>query len=164
MVIDADAIRSVGVIKEKIKNKKMLLTPHANEFLELTGKQVSENIKDRINTVRKEAYELNCGKNGTCPLYPPITVVLKGNVDVVSNGKDIILNDTGSPVMTKGGCGDTLTGIAGAMLARGVDTFTAGCVSAYINGKAGEMAVNEYGEGFLPTDLIDMISSLTKFQ
>src|SRR3989344_9356907 len=118
MVIDADAVRAVSVIKDKLKNKKLVLTPHANEFLELTGVKVSENLKNRIHTVRKEAYNLNCGKDGTCPLYPPITVVLKGNVDVISNGKDIMLNDTGTPEMTKGGCGDTLTGIVGALLAR----------------------------------------------
>lgn len=162
MVIDGDAIRAVSAIKEKLKNKKLLLTPHANEFLELTGTKVSENIKERINTVRKEAYNLNCGKNGACPLYPPITVVLKGNVDIISNGKEIMLNGTGTPEMTKGGCGDTLTGIAGALLARKIDTFTTACATAYINGRAGELATADYGEGLLPTDLIEKIPAVIK--
>ncbi|MBI2542928.1 MAG: NAD(P)H-hydrate dehydratase [Candidatus Aenigmarchaeota archaeon] len=162
MVIDADAIRSVTAIKDKLKNKKLLIIPHANEFLELTGKQVSENIKDRINTARKEAYDLNCGKDNTCPLYPSITIALKGNVDVISNGKEIVLNDTGVPTLTKGGCGDTLTGIAGALLARKIGTFTAGCVATYINGKAGELASKKYGEGVLPTDLIEEIPNVIK--
>lgn len=162
MVIDADAIRAVSAIKDKLKNKKLVFTPHANEFLELTGASISENIKDRIDVTRKEAYNLNCGKDGTCPLYPPITVVLKGNVDVISNGKDIMLNDTGTPFMTKGGCGDTLTGIAGAILARRIDTFNTGCVATYINGKAGELASKKYGEGLLPTDLIDEVPNVIK--
>ncbi|MBI1978573.1 MAG: NAD(P)H-hydrate dehydratase [Candidatus Aenigmarchaeota archaeon] len=162
MVIDADAIRAVGTIKEKLKNRKVLITPHANELLELTGVQVTENIKDRINKVREEAYKINCGKDNTCPLYPPITIALKGNIDVVSNGKEIMLNDTGDPTMTKGGCGDTLTGIAGALLARKVDAFTSGCVATYINGKAGELAAKKYGEGLLPTDLIQEIPNVIK--
>ncbi|MBI2547484.1 MAG: NAD(P)H-hydrate dehydratase [Candidatus Aenigmarchaeota archaeon] len=162
MVIDADAIRAVSTIKEKLKNKKILLTPHANEFFELSGNKVSENIKERITMTRKEAYNLNCGGNGTCPLYPPITIVLKGNVDVISDGKEIMLNDTGTPFMTKGGCGDTLTGIAGALIARKLDTFAAGCAASYINGKAGELAAKNYGEGMLATDLIEEIPNAIK--
>ncbi len=160
MVIDADAIRAVSAIKDKLKNKRLVITPHSSELLELTGVQVSENIKDRINTVRKEAYKLNCGKDNTCPLYPPITIVLKGNVDVISNGKEVMLNDTGSPKQTVGGMGDTLTGIAGALLARKTDTFVAGCASAFINGKAGEYAIKKYGESTITTDLIEEIHTV----
>lgn len=162
MVIDADAIRSVSAIKERLKNKKLVITPHADEFLELTGVKVSENVKDRINAVRKEASNLNCGEDGTCPLYPPMTLVLKGSVDVISNGKEVVLNDTGDARMTKGGCGDSLTGIAGAMLARGTDTFIAGCAATYINGKAGELAAKYYGEGLLTTDLVERIPFVIK--
>lgn len=162
MVIDADAIRAVSTIKDKLKGKTIVLTPHVEELMELTGVKVTENIKDRIDTVRKEAYKINCGKDNTCPLYPPITIVLKGNVDVISNGKEVMLNDTGVPILTKGGLGDCLTGIAGALLARKVDTFTAGAAAAYINGKAGEFAAKKYGEGLLPTDLIEQIPNVIK--
>ncbi len=162
MVIDADAIRAASVIKDGLKGKTILLTPHGDEFRELTGVKVTETIKDRINAVRKEAYKLNCGKDNTCPLYPPITIVLKGNVDIISNGKEVVLNDTHDNRLTKGGCGDTLTGIAGALLARKVDTFTAGCAAAYINGKAGELAAKKYGEGLLPTDLIQEMPNVIK--
>ena len=162
MVIDADAIRAVSAIKDKLKGRNILLTPHGDEFRELTGVKVTENIRDRINTVRKEAYKLNCGRDNTCPLYPPITIVLKGNVDIISNGKEVILNDTHDNRQTKGGCGDTLTGIAGALLARKIDTFTAGCAATYINGKAGMLSAKKFGEGLLPTDLIDEIPNVIK--
>jgi len=157
MVIDADAIRAVSAIKGELKDKKILLTPHRNELFELTGVDVTENIKNRINILRNEAYKLNCGKDNRCPLYPPITLVLKGNVDVISNGKEVVLNDTGMPKMTVGGMGDCLTGIAGALLARGINTFTAGCAATYVNGKAGEYAIKQYGESTITTDLIDTI-------
>lgn len=162
MVIDADAIRSASSIKGVLKNRKVLLTPHSDEFFELTGVKLGENIKERINSVRKEAFKINCGKDNTCPLYPPVTILLKGNVDVISNGKEIILNDTGTPFMTKGGCGDTLTGISGALFARNIDSFTAACAGAYINGAAGEIASKLKGEGLLPTDLIEEIPNVIK--
>ncbi|MBI2084181.1 MAG: NAD(P)H-hydrate dehydratase [Candidatus Aenigmarchaeota archaeon] len=162
MVLDADAIRAVSSIKDGLRGKKIVLTPHANEFLELAGINVSGNINERVDAVRKVAYGINCGKSNACPLNPPITILLKGHVDVISNGKDILLNKTGNVLMTKGGCGDTLTGICAAMLARSVDTFRAAAASAYINGKAGEWAAKKFGESLLPTDLIEEIPNVIK--
>lgn len=145
MVVDADAIRAVGKMKEPPRHENVVFTPHANEFKELTGKTVTVDIDERTETVREEA-----GKLGA-------VILLKGRVDVISDGTSTALNRTGTPFMTKGGLGDTLTGICGAYLARGVDGFTAACASAYVNGKAGEIASKKYGESLLPTDLIDHI-------
>jgi len=143
MVIDADAIRAVAKKKEVIK-RNCVLTPHADEFRELTGIKV-KNLEERKKFVKEFAKKLNC------------VILLKGHVDVVSDGNKIFLNKTGSPYMTKGGCGDTLTGICGALLARGIDTFNSACAAAYINGKAGELASKKYKEGLLATDLINKI-------
>lgn len=145
MVIDADAIRAISVAKEKLRNKKSVLTPHASEFYELSGRKISTNLRERIKTVMEEAKKINS------------TIVLKGHIDIISDGKRISLNKTGSPYLTKGGCGDTLTGICGAFLSRRVDSFTAACAATFVNGKAGEIAAKKYGEGLLPTDLIESI-------
>ncbi len=59
--------------------------------------------------------------------------------------------------MTVGGCGDTLAGICGALLSRGVNIFEAAQAGAYINGKAGEIAAKKLGEGMTATDLIEAI-------
>jgi hydroxyethylthiazole kinase-like uncharacterized protein yjeF len=144
MIIDADAIRAISRKKNILKGKNCVLTPHADEFRELTGIKLG-NIDQRIKTVKSEAKKINN------------VILLKGNVDVISDGKKLILNKTGSPFMTKGGCGDTLTGICGAFLARGIDIFTAACAAAYINGRAGELAAKKYGESLLPLDLIENI-------
>jgi len=50
MVIDADAIRAVSAIKGELKDKKILLTPHRNELFELTGVDVTENIKNNTSS------------------------------------------------------------------------------------------------------------------
>ncbi len=144
IVIDADAIRAVAKKKEVIK-RNCVITPHADEFMELTGIRV-KNLKERKRFVKQEAKKLNC------------VILLKGHIDVVSNGNKVLLNKTGTPYMTKGGCGDTLTGICGALLARGIDTFNSACAAAYVNGKAGELASKKYKEGLLATDLIENIS------
>ncbi|MFQ6020982.1 MAG: NAD(P)H-hydrate dehydratase [Candidatus Aenigmatarchaeota archaeon] len=144
MVIDADAIRAISKKKYILKRKKCVLTPHADEFRELTGIKLSTNLNDRIKKVKKQA-KINS------------VIILKGHIDIISDGLRINLNKTGSTLMTKGGCGDTLSGICGAYLARGVDLFTSACAASYVNGKAGELAAKQLGESFLPTDLIDNI-------
>jgi hydroxyethylthiazole kinase-like uncharacterized protein yjeF len=149
-VIDADAIRAISSDKELLKNRTAVLTPHSNEFKELTGIEVSNVIDERVETVKTEAKKWRT------------VILLKGNVDVISDGKRVAINKTGNPYMSKGGCGDTLTGICAAFLARNVDkidTFTAACAAAYINGRAGDIAARKLKSGILPTDLIDAIPS-----
>ena len=145
MVVDADAIRAIGRLREPIRLKNAVFTPHANEFKELTGKTVTDRLDERTRTVEEAARRLGS------------VILLKGHIDIISDGTRTALNRTGTPFMTKGGLGDTLTGICGAYLARGVDGFTAACAAAYVNGKAGEIASRKYRESLLPTDLIDHI-------
>ena len=144
-VIDADAIHAIALNKKVVKGKNWIITPHIYEFYVLSGRKVGTNLKERIKAVKEVASELKT------------TILLKGHIDVISDGKKVALNRTGSPYMTKGGCGDTLTGICGALLARGVSRFDSACAAAYVNGKAGELATKRYKEGLLATDLIENI-------
>ena len=155
MVIDADAIRSMSAAPRILKNKVAVLLPHTDEFRELTGVKIVNDIDvgKRSELVRKQSERL-----GT-------VIVLKGNVDIISDGKRTLLNKTGSYFMTKGGFGDTMAGICGALLSRRinkVDAFSAGVATAYINGRAGELAARKYGLGMLPTDLINEIPNVIK--
>jgi NAD(P)H-hydrate epimerase len=150
-VIDADAIHAVALDKKIVKNRKFIITPHSKEFEVLSGAKLTINLKERIKIVKHVSSKLET------------TILLKGHVDVISDGKKIALNKSGSPYMTKGGMGDTLAGICGALLARDIDTFTAACASAYINGKSGEIASKKLGEGTTATDLINSITEVIKY-
>jgi NAD(P)H-hydrate epimerase len=143
-VIDADAIYAVAEKKNCLKNN-FILTPHAYEFYILSGEKVEKDIEKRKKQVKRIARELGS------------IILLKGYVDVISDGKKIYLNKTGSPYMTKGGTGDTLAGICGALLARNMKPVDAARLSAYINGKAGELASKKYKESLLASDLIEEI-------
>ena len=128
-VIDADAIHAVSKKPEVVSGKPFLITPHTYEFYILTGREVYKlSDEEKIKVVQEEAARLQT------------TILLKGAVDIISDGKEVALNRTGSPYMAKGGTGDTLAGIAGALMARGISPFEAGQAAAYINGKAGEIA------------------------
>ena len=153
VVIDADAIHAISKKPGIISGKPFLVTPHTYEFFILTGKEVYKLPKEeKIKAVYQEAKKLKT------------TILLKGATDIISDGKEVALNYTGSGLMTVGGMGDTLAGIAGALLARGIDPFLAGQAAAYINGLAGELAAKKLGESLTATDLIDEIPNvLPKF-
>ena len=144
-VIDADAIYAISEKIEIIKGKKFILTPHAFELFILTGEKVSQSLKEREKQVKTFARKLKT------------TILLKGNIDIISDGEQTYLNKTGTPYMTKGGTGDILAGVCGALLARKVKPFEAACCAAYLNGKAGEIAGRKFGEGLLASDLLDEI-------
>lgn len=148
-VIDADAIHAVKKNKKAIR-KNFIITPHMQEFFALTGMKVANDTNDRIKKVRESASNLGC------------TILLKGHVDVISDGKKTAINRSGSPFMTKGGTGDTLAGVCGAFLARCINCFDAACAAAYVNGLAGNLAAKERGEGVLASDLIESIPKAIK--
>jgi ADP-dependent NAD(P)H-hydrate dehydratase / NAD(P)H-hydrate epimerase len=154
VVIDADAIHALADLPQEkwshIGRTRFLFTPHSYEFFILTGKKVEGlSLGEKMEIVRKEAE-----KRGT--------ILLKGNEDIISDGREVVLNKTGSVYLTVGGTGDSLAGIAAGFLAQGIDPFLAAQGAAFINGSAGEVAGREKGPGVLASDLIEAIPKVIK--
>lgn len=150
-VFDADAIHAIRA--KKIKPRKQdVVTPHAREFKVLSGREVPEDGEKRKKTVKDIAFFLGC------------TVLLKGHVDIISDGKNVKTFKKGKDAvyLTKGGTGDTLAGICGALLAQDVSSFDSSYYSAVINGVAGELAARENLCGLLATDLVNNIPEALK--
>jgi len=149
-VIDADAIHAVAADKKVLNGGKFVLTPNEREFAVLAGKKPAKSVDERIKIVKEAAAELKA------------VVMLKGRIDVISDGERVALNKTGNPFMTVGGMGDTLAGVCGSLLAQGHELFTAACAAAYINGRAGDIAARRLGAGIVATDLIDALPKAIK--
>jgi hydroxyethylthiazole kinase-like uncharacterized protein yjeF len=137
-VIDADALR----LPLPVAKNETLYTPHAGEFTRITGIKLSDDTKERALAAK------GSGIKGT--------VLLKGCIDIITDGKRVRFNRTGDPAMTVGGTGDVLAGVAGALLCH-LPAFDAGCIAAYVTGRAGEIVAAERGEGMLASDLVDRI-------
>jgi len=148
-VIDADGLYAISQLNIKPK-PSTLLTPHAREFEILSGTPPDQKMSRRAEQVKELAAKLGC------------VILLKGHIDIISDGTSIATNQTGTPYMTKGGTGDTLAGIAGAFLARGRSPLMSGCAAAYINGLAGSLAAKKFGEGLMAMDLINTIPEILK--
>ena len=151
VVIDADAIHALSKKPEIISGKIYLITPHAQEFFILTGREVANlSNEEKTKIVQEEAARLKT------------TILLKGKIDIISDGQEVALSSFGSSTMTVGGTGDVLAGIAGALMARGINPFEAGQAAALINGLAGEKAAKILGESAIATDLIKIIPQVIK--
>jgi NAD(P)H-hydrate epimerase len=82
---------------------------------------------------------------------PGITL-LKGGIDIISDGVRVRFNRTGTPLMTVGGTGDVLAGVAAALFCQ-LPAFEAACIAAYVNGRAGMAIEQECAGGMLASDL-----------
>lgn len=151
VVIDADAIHAIGKNRDLPKGKNFVFTPHAFEFFVLTGRDIRKaTFEQKMAALKEESQKLGS------------TILLKGKQDIISNATEVLVNETGSPFLTKGGTGDTLAGICGALLAQGIEPFLAGAAAAFINGRAGEIAAKNLKQSLLATDLIRAIPTVLR--
>ena len=145
-VIDADGLAAISTGEIAFNDRPAVLTPHLGELAKLLNRSsINDNMEARLAGAKEAAYKYKA------------VVLLKGPVDVITNGISTITNNTGTSFMTKGGTGDILAGILGAILARGVDYMQAAQAAAYINGKAGELASAKMGESLAASDLFNFI-------
>jgi hydroxyethylthiazole kinase-like uncharacterized protein yjeF len=126
VLVDADALTLCAQHPQWLKGRTAptLLTPHDREF-ERFGTALGT---DRVGAVRRLAADLG------------VTVLLKGDATVVSDGMRVLVNETGSAVLASAGTGDVLSGACGALLAQGLDPLHAGAVGAFLHGIAGALS------------------------
>jgi NAD(P)H-hydrate epimerase len=144
LLLDADGLKAFAEFKREL-DVPLVLTPHAREYEILTGKKLPKDPEERAEEVQKAARKLGA------------TILLKGPIDVISNGVEIKFNFTGNPGMTVGGTGDVLSGVVGGLLAMGADSFRAAVAGAFINGAAGDFVKAEKGYHMIPTDVLEWI-------
>lgn len=144
LLLDADALKAFARTRHKLK-VPAVLTPHAGEYAILEGKELPESLDGKIKMVKDTAKALDA------------VLLLKGNVDIVTNGVQVKLNFTGNPGMTVGGTGDVLSGIIGGLMAQKVDAFEAAIAGAFVNGAAGDFVFAEKGFHMVASDLVEWI-------
>jgi NAD(P)H-hydrate epimerase len=145
LLLDADGLKAFSEFKRPL-SCPLVLTPHAGEYETLTKERVPKTHDDRVRHVSGTAMALHA------------VVLLKGPVDIVSDGRRVKVNRfVHNPGMTVGGTGDVLSGIVGALLSQGLEPFRAAAAGIFINGAAGDFAFRDKGYHILPTDLLEWI-------
>jgi NAD(P)H-hydrate epimerase len=119
VLLDAGGLDSTMVDAATDGGADVVVTPHAAEFQRVTG------VGGGAFSVRAYA-----GKKG-------VIVLLKGNPTLISDGSEPVLVRTGGPELASIGTGDVLSGMVGALWARGLEPRTAAISGAYWHGVAG---------------------------
>jgi len=148
--LSLDASALIPEVVPHLANKNVVVTPHAGEFKRLFGDIPSNSKNERIKLVEK-----NAKKHG-------ITVLLKGAVDVVSNGTTTYLYEKKIPAMTVGGTGDVLSGLVAGMLSKNRNALESAAAATFINGLAGKAVQKKLGLHMTSMDLLDEIPSVMK--
>jgi ADP-dependent NAD(P)H-hydrate dehydratase / NAD(P)H-hydrate epimerase len=154
VVVDADALNAFGASESAPpalellrRSRSTVLTPHPGEMARLLGGSARHIQERRLAAAQELAAATNA------------VVVLKGRRTIVADGEKAAVNPTGNPGMATGGTGDVLSGIVGALLARGGDAWTAATAAVYAHGLAGDLAAERLGqESMLAGDLADALS------
>ena len=151
VVLDADALWALSQLEPDFLSrlgKPAVLTPHEGEFVRHLGGELAPS--------REAAAERYARDHGCI-------MVLKGANTVVAfpDGKTYV-NRSGNPGLARGGSGDALTGIMGALLCQ-FPADKAVPLAVYLHGLAGDIAAGEKGEyGMTITDVIDALPQAMK--
>jgi len=146
-VVDADGLNALARTEDwpKLLPQRCVLTPHDGEAARLAGGVVPAG-SGRIAFAERHAREWQA------------TVVLKGPVTVVTDGKKTFVHDLPNPTLGVGGSGDVLGGAVAAFLARGLAPLAAACAAVWVHGRAGALLASEIGEsGALASDIVDAL-------
>ncbi len=143
-VLDADALNVAATgrldLAKVARGRPLLITPHPGEMSRLEAAAGGAQA-DSASTANAAAQRFGCG------------VLLKGAPSLVATpGGPLLVDTQSSSDLAVAGMGDALTGVAGALLAQGLDPHIAGAVGLYLTGRAARIAGR--GAALVPSDVI----------
>src|SRR3954467_15930191 len=150
LLIDADGLNALaGHFEDVLPQRRWptVLTPHAGELGRLLGVDSHEVERARLSHAREAAARSKA------------FVVLKGDDTLVAapSGR-VAVSRGGAPGLATAGTGDVLSGVIGAMLAKGMPVATAACAGVYVHVRAGQLAAAPHGpDGVIASDVISAL-------
>lgn len=151
LVLDADGLNVLAgecALIYKV-SRKTVVTPHPGEAARLLGVSLQAVLAEPEAAAR------------TLAELTGAVVLLKGAVTRIAAPEGRIWYlDAPNSGLAKGGSGDLLSGVIGAMLARGLTAEQSAILGAWIHSRAGALAAGELGkDAMLPEDTCGMIAA-----
>ena len=151
LVIDADGLNAfAGRLGDlAARPAPTVLTPHAGELGRLLERESGEIEAHRLAAAKEAARAAGA------------ILLLKGDDTIVTDGERVAVNALSAPALATAGSGDVLSGMTAAMLARGLEPFTAVCAAVVAHARAGREATRRVGaaESVIAGDVIEAIPS-----
>jgi len=154
LIVDADGLNALAALPHdggfralRSRRAPTVLTPHPGEAARLLASTTREVQADRLASARRLA-----AASG-------VVVVLKGFRSIIADpsGRGVV-NPTGNPGLATAGSGDVLSGIVGALLARGRGAFAAAVAAVYVHGLAADhVAARKGEEGLVAGDVAQAV-------
>jgi hydroxyethylthiazole kinase-like uncharacterized protein yjeF len=153
LILDADIFTHPLFLK-LLKRDRIVLTPHPKEFtqiLRITG------IADiDVGTLQNNRFSY---VEQFCTAYPSTVLVLKGANVIIGSGEEFYINPHGTVALAKGGSGDALGGLIGALLAQGYTPLNA-AIQASLAHTLAAQKFDKNNYALTPFDLIERICTL----
>ena len=150
LLIDADGLNAHAGALEALRARRgpTVLTPHAGELGRLLGRDSAEIDARRLACAREAAQ-----RSGA-------VVVLKGDDSIVADPHGLVAVSPGaSPALATAGTGDVLSGVIGALLAKGLGPFEAAAAGVLAHARAGQVAAGRHGaDHTVAGDVIDSLA------
>jgi hydroxyethylthiazole kinase-like uncharacterized protein yjeF len=149
LLVDADGLNAhagrLGLFAER--PAPTVLTPHEGELGRLLEVDSDEVRAHRLRHAREAAE-----RSGAI-------LLLKGDDTIVAApGGPVAVNPSGTPALATAGTGDVLSGLIGALLAKGLPAFEAAALGALAHALAGRAAADHIGvDHVMAGDVIDAL-------
>jgi NAD(P)H-hydrate epimerase len=149
LVLDADGLNAHAEALESLAGRTAatVLTPHEGELGRLLGVPSADVAARRLHHAREAAQ-----RSGAI-------VLLKGDDTLVATPDGTVAVSPGAtPALATAGTGDVLSGVLGALLAKGIESFAAACAGVRLHALAGRHAAEMHGvDGVIASDVIDAL-------
>ncbi len=153
LLLDAD-IFAHPLFIELLTRKHLVITPHPKEFttvLNVCG--LADIDVQELQNNRFHYVEL------FCRAYPNVTLLLKGANVIIAQCETFYINPHGTNVLAKGGSGDVLAGLIGALMAQGHTTIHSAMHGSLAHTTAA-MQIDKNSYALTSNDLIEAITTL----
>ena len=154
-MIDADGLFALAGRLQLVARRRLpaVLTPHEGEMARLLDRDAGWVQANRLAAVREAAAAARA------------VVLLKGADTLIAapGGERVVVSVSDAPGLATAGSGDVLTGVIAAMLAKGLDPWTAACCAAVLHARAGRAAAEARGpDGIISGDVIEALPAVFK--
>jgi hydroxyethylthiazole kinase-like uncharacterized protein yjeF len=157
-VIDADMFYD-DILLSYLEDD-LILTPHPKEFVSLLKMtQIADISIEQLQNNRIKYAQIFSQK------YPKVVLLLKGANVIISQDNKLYINPLGNQALSKGGSGDVLSGMIGALLAQrkyhNFELIDCAINASLAHSVASNRYVQEYNNySLIPDDLIDSLKKL----
>jgi ADP-dependent NAD(P)H-hydrate dehydratase / NAD(P)H-hydrate epimerase len=149
LLVDADGLNAHAGRLELFaeRDAPTVLTPHEGELGRLL----------EIDSGEVKLHRLACAREAA--QRSAAVVLLKGDDTIVAlPGGEVAVSRGGTPALATAGTGDVLSGMIGALLAKGLDGFEAACLGTVAHVLAAEAAAERVGvDHVMAGDVIDAL-------